>query len=385
MYVHLPFCRRKCAYCDFVSYSGKEDSISSYISQVLLEWQAISTVLLASTSFRITSCYLGGGTPSLLSEEQVRNLVEGLFPQGVPADMEFSIEANPESLTVSKLACYRDLGINRISLGVQSFNDTMLLRLGRIHTTRQAVEAITSIQDSGWENYSIDLMYGLPGQSMADFSADLKKALWFGTPHLSMYCLTINPSTPFGRQLAEGKLMLPREEEIIKMMDVLEEETLSVGFEHYETSNFAKPGFACRHNLTYWQLDPYIGLGVGAVSFFTQESGPWGAHWENPSTFWGYERIARSGKWPFLERAPLPRESAFMETLLTGLRLREGIEINQLQSRFGKEMVKKTLQGVAPIVREGWLEVEKGHLRATKQGGRILDALILELVSDIMG
>jgi oxygen-independent coproporphyrinogen-3 oxidase len=383
LYVHLPFCKRKCAYCDFISYPNREEEITGYIQTLLTEWAAVRSELLKGTPFSVSSCYLGGGTPSLLDENQLHILVEGLFPQGIPENMEFSIEVNPESLTASRLACYRDLGINRISLGVQSFNDKSLQQLGRIHTVKQAETAIVMIQDNGWENHNIDLMYGLPEQSPRDFTSDLTRALDFHVPHLSAYSLTINPATPFGKRSAAGKLLLPQEEKMVEMMDTLEEKTASAGLQHYETSNFSRPGFACKHNLTYWRLAPYIGLGLGAVSFFTRDCGPWGAHWENPVTFQDYEEVSRSGKWPFLSRISLSCNAAFMEALLTGLRLQEGLETNQLRSRFGKKIVGEMLREVTPLLAEGWLEQKDGYLRATQQGSRILDALILELVSEL--
>jgi len=383
LYVHLPFCKKKCAYCDFISYPGKEGEITGYIQTLLTEWTAVRSELLRETTFSISSCYLGGGTPSLLDENHLHVLVEGLFPQGIPENMEFSIEANPESLTDSRLACYRNLNINRISLGVQSFNDKSLQQLGRIHTAKQAETAIAMLLEYGWENYNIDLMYGLPEQSPRDFTADLTRALAFHVPHLSVYNLTINPATPFGKRSAAGKLFLPPEKKIVEMMGILEEKTISAGLQHYETSNFSRPGFACKHNLTYWHLSPYIGLGLGAVSFFTHDCGPWGSHWENSVAFQDYDVVSRSGRWPFLSRTPLSCNEAFMETLLTGLRLQEGLETDQLNSRFGKRITGKMLRAVTPLLAEGWLEQKDGRLKATQQGSRILDALILELVSEL--
>jgi len=383
LYVHLPFCRKRCAYCDFVSFTGKEGMISSYISHVLEEWKAILVGLVQPGPFEITSCYLGGGTPTLLSEDQIEILVQGLFPEGVNPSMEFTIEANPESLTVSKLESYRALGINRLSIGVQSFSDEILRRLGRVHTAEQAVNSINMIQETGWDNYSIDLMYGLPDQPVDYFELDLTRALSFNIPHMSAYSLKVNPKTPFGRLASKGKLLLPAEEKILGMMNVLEAKTAKAGYEHYETSNFAKPGFACKHNLTYWHLAPYIGIGLGAISYFAKECGPWGAHWENPLTFQEYEASSREHRWPFLDRKPLSREEAFMEALLTGLRLKEGIGVKDLKSRFGERIVGTALRRVPLLAEGGWLELKGGVLRATRKGARILDTLILELVSNI--
>ncbi|RTZ94327.1 MAG: coproporphyrinogen III oxidase family protein [Deltaproteobacteria bacterium] len=383
LYIHLPFCRRRCAYCDFVSYAGREGEISPYIEGLLREWEAIKAILLSDGPVEITSCYFGGGTPSLLNEDQVEVLVSGLFPEGVSPGMEFSLEANPESLTPSKLGFYRRLGINRISLGVQSFSDEFLRCLGRVHTTRQAAEAIEMVRKGGWENWSLDLMYGLPGQSPAAFERDLARVLDSGAPHFSAYCLTIAPETPFGVQAAQGRLQLPPERSILEMMDLLEKRASRAGFLHYETSNFSRPGFACVHNLAYWHLEPYIGLGLGAVSYFRDGSAPWGAHWENPTDFEGYAKMAREDAWAFLERTPLTREEALTEAFLTGLRLIHGIEIGPLVARFGGEMVQDVLRKIHPLIEGGWLEMQNGFLRTTSRGSRVLDALLLEIISDL--
>jgi oxygen-independent coproporphyrinogen-3 oxidase len=383
LYVHLPFCRKRCAYCDFVSYAGREETIPVYIGWLLEEWQAVKDAFVSPDAPRVTSCYLGGGTPSLLDELQIETLVTGLFPDGVDASMEFTIEVNPESLTPSKLVYYRTLGINRISLGVQSFDEEALRLLGRVHSVTQAEEAIRIIQTGGWENWSIDLMYGLPHQSPGAFSRDLERALSFGSPHLSVYCLTLAPSTPFGKLASEGKLQLPSEREILAMMDILEEKTNGAGFYQYETSNYARPGFPCIHNLVYWHLEPYVGIGLGSVSYFVKDSGPWGAHWENPTDFHAYEEKVKSDAWPFLSRTCLTRREAFMETFLTGLRLTRGIELIRLNARFGKGVVENVMVKIIPLMENGWIELKDGFLRATRRGGRVLDALILEIVSDL--
>jgi len=383
LYVHLPFCKRRCAYCDFVSFAGKEEAISPYIEWVLGEWQAVRDSLIFPATPEVTSCYLGGGTPSLLSEAQVEDLVEGLFPGGVAGPLEFTVEANPESLTPSKLRCYKTLGINRISLGVQSFSDGFLRKLGRIHTSSQAEAAIRMIHDEGWENWNIDLMYGLPGQTPVAFERDLDRALAFEPPHLSAYCLTLAPETPFGRLAEEGRLQLPEERDILEMMDILEEKSARAGLFQYETSNFAREGFACAHNLTYWHLEPYVGIGVGAVSYFVRDSGPWGAHWENPADLQAYGEMARDGRWAFADRKGLSRKEAFMETFLTGLRLTRGIELSRLKARFGEEVVAGMIRKIGPLVEDGWLEIGEDTLRATRRGGRVLDALLLEIVFDL--
>ncbi len=383
LYIHLPFCRKRCAYCDFISTAGMEDEIPTYLESILREWKAVRERLCPGEAVEVTSCYLGGGTPSLLDEGQIETLVTGLFPQGVPQDVEFTLEANPESLTPTKLTRYRALGVNRISLGVQSLSDEVLKTLGRVHTARQAKNVIELLREEGWENWNVDLMFGLPGESPGAFARDLDEILKFAPPHLSAYCLTLSPETPFGKLAKKGKLQLPEESAILEMMDILEASMSRAGYVHYETSNFAKPGFCCRHNLTYWRLGPYVGLGLGAVSYLARQGESWGTHWENPTDFRDYARMARERSWAFLKRRPLSREEAFMEVLLTGLRLSRGLDLDALRERFGDTIVDRALRVMEPLVESGWLELAEGALRTTPEGGRVLDALLLEIISDL--
>ncbi len=381
LYVHIPFCVKKCAYCDFTSYAGKESEIPDYITHVLDEWAAIRRELLKNQA-SISTLYLGGGTPSLLTENQMTRLVRGLFPEGIDPSMEATVEANPESLTPSKLACYQELGINRVSVGIQSFSDAHLRLLGRLHSARRARECLDMIRRAGWRNFSMDLMYGLPGQSHEDFLRDLDEALGFEPPHLSTYCLTLSGGVPLGQAAARGAIHLPPEAEILKMMASLDKTMASHGYEHYEVSNFARPGHACRHNLAYWTLSPYIGLGAGAVSFFIEEVAPWGSHWENPGSLSGYAKRARNHSWAFHERSPLSHREALIEALLTGLRLKRGLSIRALAERFGEEAIGPVLQKAALLAAEGWCEMDGGSLRITPGGSCLLDTLVLELIPE---
>ncbi len=382
LYVHLPFCAKKCAYCDFTSYAGREAAIPRYLTLLLGEWEAIQNGLFREREVSVATGYVGGGTPSLLEEDQVGGLMRRLFPDGPDPDMELTIEANPESLTVSKLACYREVGINRLSVGIQSFSDEMLRRLGRIHSARRSIEVLEMIAESGWENFNVDLMYGLPGQSPSDFADDIDQALRFTPPHLSAYCLTLHPGTPLGRSWARGMLALPTEDDILRMMDILEDKMGAAGYDHYEVSNFARRGYACRHNLAYWTLSPYIGLGVGAVSYVTEAKAPWGCHWENPRSLEAYARHARRGTWAFTQRTPLSKREALMESLLAGMRLSAGIPMDTLAKRFGRAVVTALGSRAEPLVANGWLSFQGGTLKATHRGSALLDTLILELIPD---
>jgi len=380
LYVHLPFCRKKCAYCDFPSYPGREAIIPTYIRHLLMEWKEVKRLLFHGDLPKIVSVYFGGGTPSLLSDDQITTLVSGLFPKGIPDGVEVTLEANPESLDKKKLACYRRIGVNRLSVGIQSFSDPLLHRLGRLHSGRQAKDVLTLIHKEGWTRVNLDLMYGLPGQTPEAFDQDLDQALAFQFPHLSAYGLTLAPGTPLENAVSEGRAPLPREEEILSMMQHLEEKTGQAGYRHYEISNFARPGYECRHNLAYWTLSDYLGLGSGAVSYLPHPISPWGSHHENPASIEDYIQIARQGNWPFLNRSPLTQRQAFIETFLTGLRLSSGISIKALTARFGAPTIRQMLKRVHPLEEGGWIILDKNRLKTTSIGTRLLDTLLLELI-----
>jgi len=258
LYIHMPFCRKKCLYCDFYSVPYFEDLASSYVSAILKQAQELDR--------DFSSVYIGGGTPSVLSVSLLDKLLAGL-KNFVKHDTEFTIEANPESLDKEKLGLFIDKGVNRISIGIQSFDDKKLKALGRIHSAKEAIDAITFSKQSGFKNINIDMMFGISGETLGEWQAELAKAVASGTQHISCYSLSYEKDTPFFR-MREKKDILPLDGEAVAEMYAYTMEQLPKnGFEHYEVSNFSKPGFECVHNLNYWDNDPYTGLGPTAVSY----------------------------------------------------------------------------------------------------------------------
>ena len=263
LYVHVPFCRSKCAYCDFNSYAGQEGLIPAYVDALLREAAAWSEA--AET---LDTVYLGGGTPSLLPLSQMERLMTGLHGSFTfAADAEVSLEANPESVDLPNLRGLRELGFNRLSIGVQSFDDRELRFLGRVHDTATAEAAYAAARQAGFANVSLDLIFGLPGQRPAQWRRSLEKALTLEPEHLSLYALTVEEETPLATRIAAGESRAPDEDAQAEMYAWSEEALALAGYEHYEISNWARPGRRCRHNLTYWQSDPYLGLGAGAHSY----------------------------------------------------------------------------------------------------------------------
>ena len=258
LYIHIPFCRQKCLYCDFYSVSYAEDLANSYISVILKQLQGLSQ--------DFSSIYIGGGTPSILSLNLLGKLLSGL-KRFIRSDMEFTIEVNPESVDSEKLRLFLDKGVNRVSIGVQSFDDKKLKALGRIHSASEALEAIELSKESGFKNISIDMIFGVSGENLKAWQSELDNAIACSCQHISCYSLSYEKDTPLFR-MREKKSIIPLDDEAMAEMYKYSMSYLpGAGFEHYEVSNFAKPGFECKHNLNYWDNNSYVGLGPSAVSY----------------------------------------------------------------------------------------------------------------------
>lgn len=361
LYVHVPFCQKKCPYCDFVSFAGVEQpAMERYAAAVALEaalWaERIGPVELSSV-------YVGGGTPTLWPVscwEILWQAVRRYFRW--PTGIEVTVEANPGTVDAGLLRALRESGVNRLSLGAQSFDDRLLLAAGRRHRARDVVRAVALARASGFANINLDLIYGLPGQSLTDWQKDLEAALALEPTHLSCYELQLDPHTPWGREKAAGKLNLPPEEELAAMYEYACARLYEAGFEHYELSNFARPGYACRHNLTYWQRLPYLGLGVAASSFIGER------RWSNTSFLAEYIETVSAGRLPVAEVEELTPEDAMGETLFLGLRLRRGVDTAAFEQAFGKKLASVYGQEIASLKAQGLLEERGGTLRLTDRG-----------------
>ncbi len=267
LYVHIPFCRSKCVYCDFNSYAGQEALIPAYVEALLREAEAWSGLCAGAT---VETLFFGGGTPSLVPPAEMKRLMEGLRQRfAIAAEAEVSLEANPESVDFDHLRGLRDLGVNRLSLGVQSFDDEELRFLGRIHSAAEAEAAYGAARQAGFENVGLDLIFGLPQQQLESWQQSLEKAIRLEPEHLSLYALTVEENTPLGRAVAANRAWEPDEDAQAEMYEESEERLEAAGYDHYETSNWAWPGHRCRHNLTYWETRPYLGLGAGAHSYLS--------------------------------------------------------------------------------------------------------------------
>jgi oxygen-independent coproporphyrinogen-3 oxidase len=358
LYVHIPFCRRKCHYCSFVSYEYREAEIPAYLSALKKElvWRARGE--------RVRSIYFGGGTPSLLSARQVEDIlttISSLF--AVDEEAEITMEANPGTVNTIYLTAIRSLGVNRLSLGVQSLNDGELALLGRIHTRAEARDAVRFARNSGFKNLSLDLIYGLPGQTLPDWQNTLDEVIDLGPEHLSLYALSVEADTPMWKAI-ENKHIPDIDPDLSADQYELAEDILSThGYRHYEISNWAKEGRECHHNMTYWENMPYLGLGIGAHSYLD------GHRLANTQSLDKYLAAFSNNLQPVLDLdEEISPELQLAETVILGLRLRDGIDTDNIRSRFGIDLLECYSQQVETLVGFGLLEYVGQHVRLTRRG-----------------
>ena len=361
LYLHIPFCVRKCAYCDFPSYAGREKELPSYVEALKRE------IMEAGRKWpdrRVETVFFGGGTPSILTGRQMKELMNAVFSSfSISPDAEISMEANPGTLTPEKLTAYRETGINRLSIGVQAMDDRLLQNIGRIHTTDEAIQAVHMAKDAGFDNINIDLMYGLPGQSMDDFTDTLEKALSLPVTHLSMYSLIVEEGTPLYRRVEEGE-QVPDDEETLLMQHTAAKVAEEHGLFRYEISNYAKPGFECRHNLTYWRRAEYLGLGSAAHSMMEN------TRFSNTASLSDYLAGVREA-----ERQLLDESDALEETVMLSLRTSEGMDLDEYKRLTGKDFARKT-GVIRRLTGNDLAEVRENRLILTERGMDVLNAVI---------
>jgi putative oxygen-independent coproporphyrinogen III oxidase len=361
LYIHIPFCKTKCPYCDFYSITST-DQIPAFLAALNAEARLYRHQFPA-----FDSLFLGGGTPSWLGEAHLAALMKNLRRAFAFApDTEITLEANPDDLTADQLTLFRDLGLNRLSLGVQSFDEAELRFLKRRHTAAQTVRALSLIRAAGFTNLGLDLIYGLPGQSLDAWINTLKTALSFAPEHLSCYQLTLAPETPMGRLAAAGRLNLPDEETQRQFFLLTADFLTAQGYLHYEVANFAREEpYVCRHNLKYWTRTPYLGLGPAAHSFQA------GRRWWNFSSVEQYCASLNVGAAPLAGSETLTPAQIRLETLCLGFRTRAGVSL---------EIIREQPRGgaiLAELTQAGLLRVDRGRVIATPQGLVVADALPL--------
>ena len=410
-YIHIPFCRRRCYYCDFpiavvgdrpplqrsqgvsASASGHgSGAIADYIQVLCKEIQATPS---HCSPQGLATVFFGGGTPSLLGVEQLESILQTLDQQfGISRDAECAMEMDPGTFTLDQIHGYAALGVNRVSLGTQSFDDRILEACGRVHRVADIHRAIEQIHQVGIQNWSLDLISGLPHLTMKEWERSLQQAITLNPTHISVYDLTIEANTAFGKWYAPGESPLPTDEMTADMYRMAQQMLTDAGYHHYEISNYAKPGYECRHNQVYWQNQPYYGFGMGAASYVNNQ------RFSRPRTRQAYadwvHRWAPTGAASLdYDCEPTSPQEQLLDTLMLGLRLATGIYLEPLVKRFGTTAIASVLDTFTTFQNDGWIEIilpstieskcsltpvkslSQGHIRLTDPEGFLFSNVVL--------
>jgi putative oxygen-independent coproporphyrinogen III oxidase len=374
-YLHIPFCRRRCFYCDFpiaVVGDRRNGSNSGTITQYV-EMLCQEIRLTHNWGQPLQTVFLGGGTPSLLTVAQLATILETLDQHfGIVQGAEISIEIDPGTFDLAQVQGYRSAGVNRVSLGVQAFQSDLLALCGRTHTVEDVYQAVTILRQAEIENFSLDLISGLPQLSIAQWQDSLTQAIGLRPKHLSIYDLTIEPMTPFGKHYQPGATPLPSDATTADMYRLAQQTLTAAGYSHYEISNYAQPGYQCRHNRVYWENRPFYGFGMGATSYVqgdrvgrprkTREYYTWVAELE--------KAVAAGGGLdpePAIPEGDAARADRLLDTLMVGLRLAEGISVERLTEEFGAGTVAQIWHCLRPFQQQGWVAITEDPVIAHSQ------------------
>ena len=367
LYIHIPFCLSKCGYCSFYSIKSV-DLIPEYIAALKKEIRHYRNVF---SSF--DTIYIGGGTPSLLSISQIDNILTAVNKYyKINRQAEITIEANPGDASLKYFQALRKSGINRLNVGVQSFDDKVLKFLGRRHSSKEAIDAIEAARAAGFDNLGIDLIYGVHGITIQSWKNTLQKAVSFAPEHISCYQLSLSEKTPLYKKYSSEGWKLPDENTELKLFLTTSEELENAGYIHYEISNFARlDKFKSRHNRKYWQHTPYLGLGPAAHSFLNNK------RWWNKAAVKTYLKDIARAKMPVEGSENLSAEQLQMEALFLGLRTKAGIDLKLYKTRYGTDLLKDKKTIIDELIKNELVELKNGFLRPTRKGMAIADSLAL--------
>ena len=381
LYVHIPFCARKCEYCSFVSFPASEEQKDAYIDAVLQEAETRK----AEIKDPVETVYFGGGTPSILSPAQITRLVRGL-QSVIPFDAceEFSIEANPGTVTDSFMEAISGLQVNRLSLGMQAYQDHLLKTLGRIHSFREVQSSVKTAAEYGLTNLNLDLIFGIPGQALRDWDETLEAALSLHPVHISAYGLIPEEGTPLWDRLSRREILLPDPDLEREMYDLALNKLKNRGLEQYEISNFAAKGFECRHNIGYWTQKEYLGLGVSAASMLITEKSDTGMtciRKTNPDKMEQYLRMVSDGGSTGPEETVTPREARF-ETMMLALRMNQGIRPERFMELHGLSIDFCYGKQLKKMKNSGLMQFNDGAWSLTRRGMDIQNSILVEFMED---
>ena len=354
-YVHIPFCTQICYYCDFSKVFIKNQPVDSYLEHLLEEFRSYDIQ-------KLRTLYIGGGTPTALSASQLEVLLDGLTKNlDLSVLEELTIEVNPGDLDADKIAVLKNSAVNRVSLGVQTFDDKMLKKIGRSHLEKDIYENIDRLKLAGFDNISIDLIYALPGQTMDQVKENVAKAIGLNIPHMSLYSLILENHTVFMNRMRRGKLPLPKEELEAEMFEYIIAELERDGFEHYEISNFSKPGFESRHNLMYWDNAEYYGIGAGASGYVD------GVRYKNHGPIRHYLSAVEAGDARITEEH-LSQKEQMEEEMFLGLRKKSGVSMARFEEKFGRSFEGLYGEIVKDLTQQGLMQIDGDRVRMTKRG-----------------
>ncbi|MBI2353708.1 MAG: radical SAM family heme chaperone HemW [Deltaproteobacteria bacterium] len=377
LYLHIPFCPRKCPYCAFVSRES-DHAPDSYVDLLLEEMRLVSAGLAPGRP--LESIYFGGGTPSLLEPRQVALLIDRAARTfGLAANAEITLEVNPGTVDHERLAGFRAASVNRLSLGVQSFDERMLATLGRVHSARQAQDAFTAARTAGFADVGIDLIHALPGQTAEMWRADLGQALRLAPEHISVYGLSVEEGTPFAARYGGDDPLLPDDDLAAGMFEAADDLLTAHGYEHYEIANYALPGRRSRHNSGYWRRDGYLGLGAAAHSLLRDKG--FGTRFGNTADIDGYATSIRAGSLPRCDEMILTLSDAMAEFMFLGLRLAEGVEFAAFEREFGCGMEETFGEAISELVSLGLLQRNDTGVRLTRRGMLLSNRVFVRFIA----
>lgn len=372
IYVHVPFCESKCDYCSFISFKSDDETKERYVFALIKEMEMYKQKL---SDYIIDTIFIGGGTPSCLRSKAIKNILSYIYNNfNVDSCAEITIECNPNSITMDKLSEYKLAGVNRLSIGLQAYNNRLLKLIGRVHTVQDFDNAIKQARQVGFENINVDLLLGLPKQKMYDVMFELRHLVKLKIPHFSCYGLIVEDGTKLCQNLENNIYGLPKEETALKMYSYTLNFLKKHGINRYEVSNFAKTGFESKHNLKYWTMHDYIGFGLASHSFFE------GERWENTSNLKEYFESVENKKIPIKNSEIETLESLKEEYIMTGLRKQTGINLNEYEKYFEEDLLISKAKEIAKLLDQNLVDIQNGNLYATDKGFELLNQIILELV-----
>ena len=374
LYIHIPFCKQACSYCDFY-FVTRQEYKQDFVDELIREIHSKKDTRF--TQETIQTIYFGGGTPSLLTPSQVESILEAINDVFTVEPEEITLEMNPDDVTKEFLSGLKSAGINRASMGVQSFNPELLKFMHRAHSSEEAFRCLELLQASKFNVFTVDLIYGNPGQSLQSLEQDIDTILQFDPPHISAYSLTVEPQTRLGKQVKLGRIIPPEDDTVARHFDLVVEKLGDAGILQYEVSNYAKPGKEALHNSNYWSHVNYLGLGPGAHSFWWDEDGKSAKRWSNKADLKSYF----TGSWnePF-EEEHLDHTNLAEERLMLGLRTRSGLSLQELESRYAFSFKPKQLEYLQQLEIQEKAKIGD-RIQLTTKGLKIADAILLDLIT----